>query len=51
MTVHDITEYDVEQLEELCKKLILQVYYEFVYKQRDQKIWEVGMETIQKIGE
>lgn len=38
------------ELDELWKKLILMIYFEFCHNQRDQRMWEAGFETYNKIG-
>lgn len=37
-------------LKEFWNKLILDVYFEFIHNQRDQRLWEAGMEVMNKIG-
>lgn len=47
LQVRDWTKAEVDKFQ---KELILKIYYEFVYRQRDQTTWEVGMEVLNKIG-
>lgn len=43
-------EWTKKEVDELHKKLILRLYYELVWKQRDQRTWEEGMIVINQIG-
>lgn len=47
--MHDVAKYTEAEVEKLRSELILAIYYEFVYKQRDFDRWLAGFETIQKI--
>lgn len=38
-----------EELQKFWSNLLLRIYYEFVYKQRDQKMWEAGFAVIQQL--
>lgn len=38
------------ELDALWKKLILLVYYEFCYKQKNQEMWEAGLNVMNRIG-
>lgn len=45
----DISTWVPERVDRFLQDLILDVYYEFVYHQRDLRLWLAGMETIQQI--
>lgn len=36
-----------KELDDFRKELILKIYYEFVYRQRNQAMWEAGFNTMQ----
>jgi len=38
-----------KELDDLSKKLISAIYYEFCYRQRDQSKWEAGFNTMQQL--
>lgn len=38
-----------QELDDFRKELILKIYYEFCYKQRDQAMWEAGFEVMNKL--
>lgn len=41
--------WDKARIDRTIKNLILAVYFEFVYNQRDQKTWEAGMAVMNSI--
>lgn len=43
-------EWTKKEVDELHKKLILAVYYEFCYKQRNEAFWQAGFEMYNKLG-
>lgn len=45
-----LEEYTAEELERLRVKLILAIYFEFCFKQKNQAMWEAGFEVYNKIG-
>jgi hypothetical protein len=50
MQGNNVLEYTKKQLDEFRGRLVLKIYREFVYNQREQAMWDAGFETIDKIG-
>jgi len=44
-------EWTVKEVDEFHRKLILDIYAEFCYRQRSQEMWEAGHAMINKIAE
>jgi len=38
-----------KELDDLRKKIILMIYYQFCYKQRSQEMWDAGFEVMNKL--
>lgn len=47
--MHDVSHYDEAELRLFWSQLILAVYYEFCYKQREYGIWQAGFEVLQQL--
>ena len=39
-----------QEVDQFLKELILDLYYEFCYKQRNQAMWDAGFAVMQQIG-
>jgi len=44
-----ITQRSPKDIDKVIAEILLKIYFEFCYRQKNQSMWEAGWETIQKI--
>ena len=47
---NDITTRSADEIAQITKDVMLEIYFQFVSNQRVQSYWDAGMDTINKIG-